>query len=97
MLIDHFVDDLLRLQTRHASLIWRLWEEDGVNIEFFLEELALDCSAWLQKAGVAAEYGASAARVVHLTSQAIETDQQGVLNALCAFLETGVTQTEIDP
>jgi hypothetical protein len=88
MLLDYFIDDLIRLQTRHASLVWRLWENDGVNIEFFLEELALDCVEFLQKAGITAVYRAGAARVVHLPAQSILQDPPAVLQNLKRFLET---------
>ena len=41
MQIDWLIDDLLRLQTRYPSLIWRLRQNDGIEIEFYLVELAI--------------------------------------------------------
>ncbi len=50
MQFDKLIDDLLCLQTRYPELIWRLRDKAGeIEIEFFLEELALDCTAELQK------------------------------------------------
>jgi len=85
MQIDRLIDDLLRLQTRYPSLIWRLRQNDGVEIEFYLEELALDCANILQSSGVSADHLSSQPRVVHLSNA--HTLSADVQNLLIATIE----------
>ena len=96
MPLDHFIDDLLRLQARYASLIWRLWEDDGIYIEFFLEELALDCALSLQRAGIPARHLAALPRVVHLPAGLVNTASlPGLVGAIHTFLKESASLSRI--
>jgi hypothetical protein len=61
---DQFIDELLRLQGHYAGLIWRLKQDgDCIDIEFFLEEMALDCRTALVQAGIPISNSQHARRV----------------------------------
>ncbi len=93
MLLDHFIDDLLCLQNRFPGLIWRLWEEQGVCIEFFLEELAFDCAANLVMSGTEVVYLAQSPRVVRIPFPELPQKSRQVMSALTAFLGNIVDQS----
>lgn len=85
---DHIVDDLLRLQSRFATLLWRLKEQDGIEVEFFLEELAIDCAACLRRAGIAAQHLPERPRVLRLPpGSACDTERARTIAALTDFLQ----------
>jgi hypothetical protein len=88
MPIDKLIDELLRLQARYPALIWRLRQEEGIAIEFYLEEMALDCTNALKKAGLPADHLTDRPRQVWLpeTMQLME-HQDHLLTALEIFLE----------
>ncbi len=97
---DQLIDDLLRLQTRYPELLWRLRAAPGgIDIEFFLEELAMDCAVELQKApittakpsdkGVTAVYSPERARVVCLgfSPSLLAETHKGIIETLEIFLQ----------
>ena len=86
MQIDRLIDDLLRLQTRYPSLIWRLRQNDGVEIEFYLEELALDCANILRMEGITADHLSTQPRVVCLSGAHTFSNQ--IRNQLIASIES---------
>lgn len=87
LLDDRFIDDLIRLRNRYPGLVWRLWEEDGIRLEFFLEELAMDCSACLQRASIPARHCSDQPRVVHIPAANGLADFEAILHTLRVFLE----------
>ena len=93
MLLDHFIDDLVCLRNRYPGLIWRLWEEQGVCVEFFLEELAFDCAAALVKSGTEAIHVAHTPRVVRIPMPEYPQKSRQVLGALSVFLGNIVDQS----
>jgi hypothetical protein len=88
MSFDKLIDELLRLQARYPALIWRLRQAEGIAIEFYLEELALDCTNALKKAGLPADHLADRPRQVWLleTAQLVK-HQDRFLAELEIFLE----------
>lgn len=93
MLLDHFIDGLLCLQNRFPGLIWRLWEEEGVCIEFFLEELALDCAAAVGQGGAHAVHPHPTARALRIPAGEIRQKGPAILLLLTAFLEDPAAQS----
>jgi hypothetical protein len=88
MINDYLIDDLLRLQSRYATLIWRLKEHEGVEIEFFLEELAIDCAAALRQADISIQHLPDRPRAVHLPSHLLNTIPPAkIIQALDLFLQ----------
>jgi hypothetical protein len=90
MHIDRFIDNMLQLQTRYPSLIWRLRHNNGVEVEFYLEEMALDCAKALQGLGFSAYHLHSQPRAVHLVQEDIVSPemQSRLLDSIMQFLQS---------
>ena len=86
--IDILIDDLLRLQSRYPALIWRLQQGADIAIEFYLEELAIDCVNVLNRAGIPARHLASHPRLALLSKiSSHRSSDTCLLSTLQTFLE----------